>query len=207
MLQRQSGPAVSGFRSRDEEAEAEYRLALDAAERLAREYPEVIAYQESLATILDEYAESATILATTCLAAKHPCERAVAITENARSRTSRGDKVSETSWHVPSQSLGHTYAMERKFPQAEVALKRSIAILEKLAADHPQDIEIAARLWAGRTEHMADALLLRGDHQSALEWAGRAIPAAPRPWRAAIPATFRMAGRRSGSPSQTEPRR
>ncbi len=47
-------------------------------------------------------------------------------------------------------TLGHGLAVEKKFPQAEGAVKRSIAILEKLAADHPADMEIAEAL-AART--------------------------------------------------------
>ena len=66
------------------------------------------------------------------------------------------------------------FAKERKFPQAEAALKQSIAILEKLAADHPQDMRIAAGSRRGVPAD-AEVLLLRGDGQSALEWTGRAI--------------------------------
>ena len=61
-----------------------------------------------------------------------------------------------------------------KFSQAEAALKRSVGMLEKLAADHPQDAEISSSLGHSYRQ-MADALLLQGDNQSALEWSGRAI--------------------------------
>jgi hypothetical protein len=62
----------------------------------------------------------------------------------------------------------------RKFPQAEEALKRSIAILEKVVVDHPQDLSIAGSL-AGVYHSMSQALHIRGDCQSAIEWVGRAI--------------------------------
>jgi tetratricopeptide (TPR) repeat protein len=159
--------------SRDEEAEAAVRLALNAAERLARENTHVIAYQDSLADILNTYAEfqeDRNDLAGQVAS----FERAVAIRE-----TLAGDHP-EVPRHQRLlgrylRNLGHAYAQERKFPQADNAHKRSIAILEKLAADHPLDIEIAGDL-AGAYRLMMDTLLLRGDNQSALEWAGRAIP-------------------------------
>jgi tetratricopeptide (TPR) repeat protein len=70
--------------------------------------------------------------------------------------------------------LAWTLAKERKFSQAEDMDKRSIAILEKLAADHPQNMIIAARL-ANSYRQMADTLLLEGENQSGLAWSGRAI--------------------------------
>jgi serine/threonine-protein kinase len=159
--------------SRVDEARAEVHLALNAAERLARENPEVTAYQDSLADVLYEYArlqEDRNDLA----GMEASSERAVAIRET----------LARDYPEVPRHRrllgkclmiLGHAYAAERKFPQADEAHKRSLAVLEQLAADHPLDIEIAADL-AGSYRMMTDALLLRGDVQSALEWAGRAIP-------------------------------
>jgi tetratricopeptide (TPR) repeat protein len=73
------------------------------------------------------------------------------------------------------KALGYTFALQRKFPQAEDALKRSVTILEQLATEHPLDIQVAAGL-ADTYANMMDALLLQGDLRSALEWAGRAIP-------------------------------
>jgi tetratricopeptide (TPR) repeat protein len=72
-------------------------------------------------------------------------------------------------------SLGQTYYCEDKFPQAEEAIKRSITILEKLAADHPIDMTISSSL-GNDYNLIAEVLSLQGDRQSALEWAGRAIP-------------------------------
>ncbi len=40
---------------KQDEAEAEFRLALEVADELTREAPDEIAYQESLATILNGY--------------------------------------------------------------------------------------------------------------------------------------------------------
>jgi tetratricopeptide (TPR) repeat protein len=70
--------------------------------------------------------------------------------------------------------LGQFSGQARKFPQAEQALTRSIAVLEELLVDHPQDIQKAHRLGHAYTA-MTDVLLLRGDQQSGLVWAGRAI--------------------------------
>ncbi len=44
------------------------------------------------------------------------------------------------------KSQGQTFYREDKLPQAEEAHKRSVTILEKLAADHPQDMKISADL-------------------------------------------------------------
>jgi eukaryotic-like serine/threonine-protein kinase len=159
--------------SRDEKTAVEYRLALDAAERLAREKPGAIAYQELLSSILGEYFEFQTHL-NDLAGSEASSVRAVAITESlaqAHPDVSRYQRRLGYSLHC----LGHTYAQERKFPQAEQALKRSIAILEKLAAEHPQDIEIATEL-LGTYLNIVDSLLLEGNFQSGLEWAGRTIP-------------------------------
>jgi tetratricopeptide (TPR) repeat protein len=72
------------------------------------------------------------------------------------------------------QFLGWIFAAQGRFPQAAEPSRRSIVILEKLAADHPQDMWIAQSL-ANAYHQMQDALLLRGDHDSSLEWAGRVI--------------------------------
>src|SRR5262249_23309431 len=49
-----------------------------------------------------------------------------------------------------------------------------IAILEKLAVDHPQNLQIGATL-SYRYSYFAEFLRLRGNGQSSLEWLGRAI--------------------------------
>jgi tetratricopeptide (TPR) repeat protein len=65
-------------------------------------------------------------------------------------------------------------AWERRFPQAEAAVQRSIAILEKLAADHPQDLRIAAAL--GHTYHRMQIVLhFGGDVKNSREWLDRCI--------------------------------
>ena len=85
-------------------------------------------------------------IATTGRAAKRHSNGAVAIRENLARDHPEVTKASDGPWQIPLATWGTAFAAERKFPQAEEALKRSIAILEKLAADHPQDIEIAADL-------------------------------------------------------------
>jgi serine/threonine-protein kinase len=70
--------------------------------------------------------------------------------------------------------LGHTCAWERMFPQAEAAVRRSIAILEKLAADHPQDMRVASELGYAYL-CMQTVAHFRGDEKSSLEWLDRCI--------------------------------
>ncbi|HKI20933.1 MAG TPA: hypothetical protein VKA15_23780, partial [Isosphaeraceae bacterium] len=69
---------------------------------------------------------------------------------------------------------GHHLKNMGKLPQADAALKGSITVLEKLGADHPQDIQIANAL--GTTYLLYQELLISGGHgESALEWSGPAI--------------------------------
>ena len=71
-------------------------------------------------------------------------------------------------------SRGQTFSKNGKSHQAEEAIRRAVAILEKLAADHPQDMTISTTL--GYHYSLLSELLGTGSHrQSALEWAGRAI--------------------------------
>jgi eukaryotic-like serine/threonine-protein kinase len=172
VVARRSLGSVYGLMFRIEEADAEWRLALNAAERLAKENPEVMAYQDSLADVLVGYSGQAN--RRDWAGGEASMERAVAIR----------DTLARDHPEVPRHRkllgrylkvLGYTYALHRKFPQAEEALKRSAAILEQLGIDHPLDIEVAAGL-ADAYANMMDALLVRGDLRSALEWAGRAIP-------------------------------
>ena len=158
--------------SRHQEAAVAIHHALEIAEGLVRENPEARAYQESLACILCRYTKLQANL-NDLASGEATVARAVAILDNLATRYPEV---------VPYQRdlggnlvfLGWILAAQGKFPQAAESLRRSIAILEKLAADHPQDTWIAERL--GSAYHqMQDALLLRGDHDSALEWAGRAI--------------------------------
>jgi tetratricopeptide (TPR) repeat protein len=75
---------------------------------------------------------------------------------------------------VKLASLGNMLAVDRKFPPAEAAVQRSIAILEKLAADHPQDMKVASELGLAYYR-MKIVLGFRGDEQSSLKWSGRYI--------------------------------
>jgi serine/threonine-protein kinase len=159
--------------SRDEKTEGEYRLARDAAERLVREEPGVIAYQELLSAILSEYVEFQLHLHDFA-GSEASSVRAVAITESLAQDHPEVSRYQRRLGYSLDR-LGHTYAQERKFPEAEQALKRSIAILEKSVADHPQDIEIATEL-GGTYVVMMDTLLLQGNVRAGLEWAGRKIP-------------------------------
>ena len=159
--------------SRDEKTEAEYRLALDAAERLVREEPGAIVYQELLSSILGQYVEFQSHL-NNLGGGEASSVRAVAIAESlARDHPDVSRYQRRLGYSL--DRLGHTYAQERKFPEAEQALKRSIAIFEKLSANHPEDIEIATEL-AGTYGVIVDALLLQGQFQTGLEWAGRTVP-------------------------------
>ena len=81
--------------------------------------------------------------------------------------------------------LGRYLAGVQRFAEALLVHKRSIAILEKLAADHPQDQNVRAML--GRTYNWTgDGALLSGDFESGLEWGRHVTPGvtrsgAPRP--------------------------
>jgi tetratricopeptide (TPR) repeat protein len=161
------------MRNRIEEAEAEFRVALDAAEQVAQQTPAVSTYQVSLASILSEYSflrhyrnddrgsEAAGVRAVTILEKlthAHP--------DVPKYQVALGNAV---------QDLGHRFAIQKRYVEAEATLKRSIALVEKLAADHPRDVNIANLLHVGY-HNMAEAFLLQGDARSALEWIGRAIP-------------------------------
>jgi len=161
------------FRPREEEAETEFSMALNAAERLARRSPDVAAYQDSLAEILYEYSNLQQTRRDFA-GSEASEERAVAIREalvRDHPEVPRHQRLLGRSL----VGLGSAYKRMRKFPEADGALRRSVAILEKLAAGHLMDAEIAGELGTAYLNTI-DNLLMRGDNQSALEWAGRAIP-------------------------------
>jgi tRNA A-37 threonylcarbamoyl transferase component Bud32 len=173
------------------DAQAQLLLALDAAERLAREGPGLIAYQELLADVLQQRVRLQSILfeshgeasaeqalrITEDLARKYPseasAEQALRIAEDL------ARKYPEVMRHQRRLArvfftVANEYERQRKFAQAEVLLKRCIGIMEKLAAEHPRDFGIANTL-GEEIRQMADVLLVRGENEAALEWSGRAI--------------------------------
>jgi tetratricopeptide (TPR) repeat protein len=158
--------------ARLKEAEAEYQLALSFAEGLAREHPEVTAYQESLAGVLWDFG---TLLSQRgdLPGCGDATERAVAIMDGL---TRKHPEVTKYQLSLAQHLgfLGYTFAEERKFPLAEATLKRSVAILEKLAADHPQNLKIAAAL-GNKYWTLAEALRWQGEVRTAMGWADRAV--------------------------------
>jgi serine/threonine-protein kinase len=151
------------LRGRIAESQAEFRQALEVAERLARENPEVVAYQESRAGILHAYAVLQAGRADFPGAAT-TIEQAVGIMDRLA-----GNHPEVTKYQL---GLARNLGLLGQFASSrEEALKRSIAILERLASDHPQDMNIAEAL-GNRYFSMADR---QRDSQSAVEWWGRAI--------------------------------
>ena len=70
--------------------------------------------------------------------------------------------------------LGQISVHTGRLPQAEAALKESITVLEKLGADHPQDIQIAYDI--GNTYlYYQEMLISRGHGESALELSGSSV--------------------------------
>jgi tetratricopeptide (TPR) repeat protein len=161
------------IQGRVNEAEAAIGQALVIADRLAREYPEVNAYQESLATILSAFGKLQTNRLDDWPGANVSLQRAVEIGEKL-ARDQPGVTKYQLGLGVNLGTLGYVLALEKKFPQAEAAVNRSIAILEKLAADHPEDMNIAGAR-ARSYWRMKAVLSQRGDHQAALETSGRLI--------------------------------
>jgi eukaryotic-like serine/threonine-protein kinase len=160
-----------GSQPRLEEAEAEFRHALDAAERLAREHPEVSAYQASLATILQR--RGRLQLLSDKSSAEESFERAVEIAGNL-ARSHPKTKLYQYLFAKNLRYQGTNLTRMGRLPQAETALKGSIAVLEKLGADHPQDMQIANDL--GTTYLFYQEFLRSGGNgESALEWSGPAI--------------------------------
>jgi len=160
-----------GSQPRPEEAEAEFRQALDAAEPLAREHPEVSDYQASLATILQRRGRLQIL--SDLYRAGESFERAVEIAGNL-ARSHPKTKLYQYLFAKNLRYHGTNSTRMGKLPQAEQALKGSIAVLEKLGADHPQDIQIAYEL--GTTYLFYQELLRSQGHgESALEWSGPAI--------------------------------
>ena len=92
-------------------------------------------------------------------------------------------RQSGTRWHVstPRHSLarmqlglGDTLTAMKKFSRAEVALKESTAVMEKLAAAHPLNTRFTSGL-ADSYQEMQDCYLLQGDLESAVIWSGSAV--------------------------------
>ena len=75
---------------------------------------------------------------------------------------------------VALATAGENLALSRRLADAEVAVGRSKVILEKLAADHPQDGRIIHALCQAYWQ-MRQTAFFRGDSQSAAEWSGREI--------------------------------
>jgi tetratricopeptide (TPR) repeat protein len=160
-----------GGQPRNDEAETEIRQALDAVEPLAREHPEVSAYQASLATILQRRALLQE--RSDRSRAEESYKRVVEITGNlARSHPKRKDYQYLFANFLSTQ--GTNLTRMGKLPQAQEAFKESIAVWEKLGADHPQDIRIAYHL--GQTYlFYQEFLISQGQGESALELSGRTI--------------------------------
>ena len=197
MSARQPGGDVTIVNCANEEAEAEFRQAVDAAEGPAREKPEVMDYQESLARILHDYALLQLDRAD-FLGSERSLERSVAIVETlARTRPdvtryqfSLGRNLATLGQVLADASnAGISRRKRRRFSQAEHAWSDSITILEKLAADHPRNTKIAAAV-ANSYWQMHVGLLLRGSYQSAIDWSDRADSPVPVTGPATIPATF-----------------
>ena len=159
--------------ARDDITRDEYRLALDAVNQLVIEQPGAVGCQELLSSILGEYVEFQSHL-NDLAGSEASSIRAVAIAESLARNHPEVPRFQRTLGYSLDR-LGHTYAQERKFAEAEQAIARAIEILDKLAADHPRDIEIATQLGIAYSD-MVDTLLLEGNVQAGLEWAGRAIP-------------------------------
>ena len=160
-----------GSQPRHEEAEAEFRRALDAAERLAREQPEVGDYQASLATILQRL--GLLRIRSGRSGAQVSLERAAEIA----GRLARSHPKTKKYQYLFAKNLryqGSNLTRMGRPTQAEESLKGSIAVLEKLVTDHPEDMQIASELG---TTYLYYQELLRSQvrRESALEWSGSAI--------------------------------
>ena len=155
-----------GHQPRLDEAEAELWQAQNAAERLAREHPEVSAYEALLATILQR--RGLLQSRGDRSSAEESFERAVEIA-GSLARTHPKTKIYQVLFAKNLKTLGVNCTRMGNFSQAEKALKAAIAVLEKLVADHPQDIQIANELG---TEYLYYQELLRsgGHGESAMEW-------------------------------------
>jgi eukaryotic-like serine/threonine-protein kinase len=153
---------------------AEFLVALDSAERLVREGPDVVANQELLAEILRRQMLLLR-LARDYPACRASGERARSIVETL-ARNYPGVKSHQRRLADTLFSLGVIYEFEKSFAQAEAALRHSAAVYERLAAEHPRDFDIRSSI-ADINRQMADMLLVRGDYPSAMERLGFAIGA------------------------------
>ena len=167
-------------------------------------HPDVIGYHESLAIILQDHGLLQNNVLRDHASSRASNEQATAIME----KIAR-DHPTVTRYQVflarLISSLGVTYEVEHKLSLAKEAFSRSIGILEKFAAEHPQNMKIATTLGTAYRQ-MADAFSLQGDGQSALEWSGRAITV----YRSAAsrdPRIFQWVGRSFSEHSQPVLRR
>ncbi len=128
-----------------ENAEAGFREALDVAKTITVTHPDVIGYQESLAIILQDHSLLQNNVLRDHASSRASIEQATAIME----KIAR-DHPTVTRYQVflarLISSLGVTYEVEHKLSLAKEAFSRSIGILEKFAAEHPQNMKIATTL-------------------------------------------------------------
>ncbi len=162
---------------RVEEAKAAFGEALKLAEALAREHPEASDCRESLATILHAFARLQRYNLNDPAGSTASEQRAVAIEEKLAQDHPELTKY-QLRLAAGLSTLGRTSVWRGgdlgRFREAEVLTKRSIDILEKLAAEHPDDMRIAETL--GNTYLLLKQILdQRGDNQSAQEWSSRSI--------------------------------
>ena len=124
---------------RIEEAKAEFRQALETADQLVREDPEVAEYRASLALILELYAQ--TVQGIGRPDACESFERARRIASQLSEQDPRNTKYQ----YLLARSLrgeGQTQLYLGRLEGAETTLKSAIVVLEKLNEQHPQDVKI-----------------------------------------------------------------
>ena len=158
---------------RAEESEAHLLLALDTAEKLVSDNPDVVANRELLVDILGRRQRLQLLVFRDYAGCRASSERALVIAENLVQTYPEMMRHQRRLASVFSD-LAKVYELERDFAQAELALKRSIGILQKLAAEHPRDFEIHKSL-GSEYRQLADVFLVRGDFQAAMERLGHAI--------------------------------
>jgi serine/threonine-protein kinase len=154
-----------------EAAGVEYRRAMDIASGLVREYPDVIAYQELLARILQQYGFHRS------LHDRPGADTLLQRAEEIADRLARDHPEAAKYQYLHGQTLryqGQNLIYMGRLARAGEVLDRSIALLERLRTDHPLDLDIA--LYLGTTYLLRQELLrARGEARAALEESGRAI--------------------------------
>jgi eukaryotic-like serine/threonine-protein kinase len=176
ILARAHGRLADALRdqAREGDARTEYLRAMELNERLVKENPDEADYQHDLA---DNLALCASLMSGASgfrgdgLA---EAQRSVAILETLARHQPQATKHQNCLANSLGQ-LGLILAGANRFPEAEKAQKRGVAVLEKLAIDHPQNTNIAANLGSAYYQTQNTALLM-GDFQSALDWGARALP-------------------------------